>query len=166
MQHDDVTFYRLQATPKVPDSEFSVPFVQGMLDRMGMSFFKYGLVTEAYPHKVNAVRSLLLRLRAYLGSSLFDELCQDVSAAPDTRQDKTEGNTEYLMDVGNFAMIEFMRPLHPKAHFAPTDSDGSTGRVTNAGNVNQEANTLSRENVRRGGSSRTTAGGFYKREGD
>ncbi len=158
--------YRLKQTPKVPHSEFCLPFVQGMLDRMGMSFFKYGAVAEAYPHKVNAILSLLLRLRAYLGVELFTELCAQAAEAPETRHRRELGNTEYLMDAANFAMIEFMRPRLVNAHFTPTDSEDSTGRATNAGNVNQEANTIGRENVRRGGSNRTTAGGFYKREGD
>ena len=50
----------------------------------------------------------------------------------------TESNLNYigsvtidedLMDAANFAMIEFLRPKHPKAFFAPTDSNQSPGRV-------------------------------------
>jgi hypothetical protein len=39
------------------------------------------------------------------------------------------GNTEFLMDAANFAMIEFMFPSHPSAHFRPTDSNESPGRA-------------------------------------
>lgn len=73
---------------------------------MVVSFYKYGPVAEGYPHKVDAVGSLTTRLRKY---------CET-------------GNTEYLMDVANFAMIEFMLPRHPTAFFAGTDDDGSPGR--------------------------------------
>jgi hypothetical protein len=91
----------------VPSSEFSQSFVQGMADRMAVSYCKYGPVAEAYPSRVDAIASLKLRLDKYA---------------------KT-GNTEWLMDVANFAMIEFMRPRHPKAHYEPTDSKQSPGRV-------------------------------------
>lgn len=96
----------LKKADGVPDSEFSREFVQGMLDRMGMSYYKYGLVSEAYPNRVDAIASLRQRLEKY----------------------ERTGNTEFLMDVGNFAMIEFMRPRHPKAHFRATDSKESGGR--------------------------------------
>lgn len=90
-----------------PWGEYSKKFLQGMMDRMSVSFFKYGRVVDSYPDKVNAVESLEVRLQKY----------------------KEDGNTEWLMDVANFAMIEFMRPAHPDAHYDPQDSDTSPGRV-------------------------------------
>jgi hypothetical protein len=134
----------LKTTAKVPDTEYSLPFLQGMLDAMGLSWFKYGAVADAYPSKVDALASLRKRLDRYLET----------------------GNTEYLIDVANFAMIEFLRPRHPAAHFTPEDSSASPGRVWQNGHVGETSNTTDRENTRRGGSSRTTAGGFYRHEGD
>lgn len=96
----------IKTVANVPTSEFSQEFMQGMVDRMSMSFFKYGLVADAYPARVDAIASLKTRLEKY---------------------DST-GNLEYLMDAANFAMIEFMRPRHPDAHFTATDSKGSPGR--------------------------------------
>jgi hypothetical protein len=128
----------------IPDTEFSPAFVQGMHDRMDVSYCKYGAVAEAYPARVDAIASLKKRLERY----------------------EQDGNTEWLMDVANFAMIEFMHPRHPNAHFDATDADRSPGRVWNSGSETDAANTTSRENQRRGGSDRTTAGGFYSREGD
>lgn len=90
----------------IPVTEFNQTFVQGMADRMGVSFFKYGPVRDAYPDKVNAIESLEKRLKKY----------------------KETGNTEWLMDVGNFAMIEFQHPRHPTSHFRGTDSNESPGR--------------------------------------
>lgn len=39
------------------------------------------------------------------------------------------GNTEYLLDAGNYAMFEYMYPQHEKAHFRATDSSESAGIV-------------------------------------
>lgn len=91
-----------------PESEYSHEFLQGMVDRMAMSFYKYGRVADAYPHKVDALKSLRDRLRKY---------------------DET-GNTEFLMDAANFAMIEFMHPSLPGAFYQATDADQSPGRVS------------------------------------
>lgn len=91
---------------KVLGSEFSEPFVQGMRDRMVVSFYKYGPVADAYPHKVNAITSLTDRLRKYAETK----------------------NTEFLIDAANFAMIEFMHPSIEGAFFAGTDDDQSPGR--------------------------------------
>lgn len=102
----------------VPNSEFSDTFVQGMYDRMAVSFFKYGKVADAYPDKVSALASLEQRVRKYR----------------ETR------NTEYLIDVANFAMIEFMYPSVTDAHFTPTDSDGSPGRTKTSGTITTKHN--------------------------
>lgn len=91
---------------KVLETEFSEPFVQGMKDRMVVSFYKYGPLASAYPHKVSAVSSLTDRLRKYAETK----------------------NTEYLIDAANFAMIEFMHPSVEGTFFAGTDDDGSPGR--------------------------------------
>ncbi len=97
-------------------SEVSVPFLQGMADRMAVSFHKYGPVTKAYPDSVDAVASLRARLRLY-GET---------------------GNAEYLMDVANFAMIEFMLPKHNRAHFDPEAE--SPGRTLGDGTVSMRDN--------------------------
>lgn len=94
------------AVKQAPASEFSEQFVQGMRDRMAVSYYKYGPLVDAYPAKVNALESLRLRLDKYYET----------------------GNTEFLVDAANFAMIEFMRPSHPQAHFRPTESNESPGR--------------------------------------
>lgn len=97
-----------QTPNPVPASEVSEPFIQGMRDRMTISYYKYGLVADAYPDKINAIASLKARLLKY----------------------EETGNTEWLIDVSNFAMIEFMCPKHPNAHFSGTDDDASPGRVS------------------------------------
>lgn len=70
------------------------------------SFYKYGPIKENYGAKlVDGIASLEKRLKAY----------------------KDTGNTEFLADIANFAMFEFMHPQHPQAHYKPTDSDESPG---------------------------------------
>lgn len=93
---------------EVLKTEFSEKFLDGMRNRMVVSFYKYGFIADAFPSKVQAIASLQDRLRKYAET----------------------GNTEWLIDAANFAMIEFMHPTHPDAHFAGTDDDASPGRVS------------------------------------
>lgn len=94
-----------------PSTEFSATFLQGMLDRMAVSFHKYGPVAAAYPADVDALASARQRLEKY----------------------EETGNTEWLIDLANFAMIEFMHPRHQAAHYRATDSGESPGRIDTAG---------------------------------
>lgn len=96
-------------TKLVPPSEDSPKFHERMRQAMAVSYHKYGPVKEAYPHKVNAIASLEKRLRLY----------------------KETGNADYLVDVANFAMIEFMLPAHESCHDNPTD--GGEGRSWHGG---------------------------------
>jgi hypothetical protein len=106
-------------TKAIMATEFSEPFVQGMRDRMLVSFYKYGLLSEAFPHKVNAISSLTDRLRKYAETK----------------------NTEYLIDAANFAMIEFMHPSIDGAFFEGTDDDQSPGRrATRTGTIDKRDN--------------------------
>ena len=89
-------------------TEVDEGFLEGMRNRMVVSRHKYGPIREAYPHRVNALESLELRLRKY----------------------RQTGNTEFLIDAANFCMIEFMLPSREGAFFKATDSDQSPGRVT------------------------------------
>ncbi len=113
----------------VPTSEFCPEFVQGMYNRMGMSFFKYGKVADAYPSRADAIASLKKRLDRYAET----------------------GNTEWLMDVANFAMIEFMHPKHPQAHFRATDSHESPGRVFEGVESQRRNNAEAEHSYRHGG---------------
>ena len=135
----------IQSVIIVPDTEFSMLFVQGMAARMGTSYAKYGHVDDTSVKKFDQLRSLEARLAQY----------------------RDTGNTEWLMDVANFAMIEFMFPQHPHAHFRSTSSAESPGRVDRTTHMSiQTANTVDIENRRRGGTLGKTSGGFYHHEGD
>ena len=92
---------------QVPSTEFSDEFVQKMKNRMSVSFYKYGPVSQNFPEYMNALGSLERCLEKYRATK----------------------NTEYLVDAANYCMIEFMRPREPGAYFKATDSEGSAGRV-------------------------------------
>jgi hypothetical protein len=83
-------------------SEFSKEFHQGMVNRMEVSFHKYGYLMDAVG-KIDEIKSLRQRLQRY----------------------EETGNTEWLMDVANIAMIEFMH-RGPEA-FRATESHESPG---------------------------------------
>lgn len=87
--------------------DFSEDFIQKMKNRMVVSHYKYGWVRDTYPEIGDAIASLKERLELY---------------------EKT-GNLEHLIDIGNFAMIEYIAPRHPDAHFETQDSDKSPGIV-------------------------------------
>lgn len=107
---------RLRAS--CPHTEFSHEFLQGMLNRMAMSYHRYGPAAAAYPDKIDALASLRDRLVRYAET----------------------GNIEWLIDAGNFAMLEYMLPSHPNAHFRATDSGDSPGRMTRDGRRSVRSN--------------------------
>jgi hypothetical protein len=93
---------------KILETEFSNDFIDKMKNRMIISYFKYGKVKDNYGKiHVNAVENLKKRLEKY----------------------EETGNTEWLVDAANFAMIEFMYPQHENAHFKATDSRESPGLI-------------------------------------
>ena len=102
---------------------FSDEFIWLMKNRMVASHYKYGWVDQTYPELAQAVKSIPTRLERYLET----------------------GNREWLVDIANFAMIEFMCPSHPNAHFRGTDSSESPG-LTGGISINE----LMREMEQRG----------------
>jgi len=89
---------------KILSTEFSEDFVEKMKDRMLVSYYKYGSLTEnRWTHE--SMRDIGVRLQKY----------------------RDTGNTEWLVDAANFCMIEYMYPTHNEAHFRGTDSDESPG---------------------------------------
>lgn len=69
------------------------------------SHYKYGWMSETYPELADPFGSLEKRVELY----------------------KQTGNADWLVDIANFAMIEFMHPAHKNFHFRRTGSDESPG---------------------------------------
>ena len=91
-------------THQILATEYSTTFDDLRKKRMVTSYFKYGPVSTNYSQGlIDNAKSLEARLKMYVRT----------------------GNTEYLADVANFAMIEFMQPQHPQAHYTAMD-DGKS----------------------------------------
>ena len=84
---------------------FSTGFINKMQNAIEMSHYKYGWASKTYPELAQAYKCIRERLDLY---------------------EKTH-NKDYLVDVANFAMLEFMFPAFRDAAYHPTDSDGSPG---------------------------------------
>lgn len=96
----------LEWPKSVPKNQFSQEFLQGMLNRVAVGYLRYGENSAKRTSK-NAVQKLSVDARVYRVLSKYLKT----------------GNTEFLMDVANYAMLEFMDPVHKEAHFSPSDSD-------------------------------------------
>ena len=85
--------------------DFSTEFIRKMENAIEMSHYKYGWASDTYPELAQAYKCIEERLEMY----------------------RKTHNTEYLVDVANFAMLEYMHPSFSDAAYAPTDSDKSCG---------------------------------------
>ena len=87
---------------KILETEYSVKFDEIRKNMMAASYFKYGAVKENYEkfHCMDALENIEKRVQKY----------------------KETGNTEFLADAANFAMIEFMYPSVKGAKYTPTDN--------------------------------------------
>ena len=94
-----------------PTSQYSLQFLQGMVNRMLTSYHKYGHVAIAVQNGVDCLESSAQRVRKY----------------------RETGNTEYLMDAANYLMMEFMYPSLENAHFDPESR--SPGRTLTSGRI-------------------------------
>lgn len=95
----------MATTEEILARDFPKEFISLMENRILISHHKYGWMSQTYPELAQAVKSIQARLDLYL---------------------KT-GNTEWLVDVANFAMIEWKHPSLSSAHFRATDSAESPG---------------------------------------
>ena len=87
---------------EVLKTEYSERFDKIRKDMMVMSYYKYGPLRENYEKFkcMDAIGNIKKRLQKY----------------------EETGNTEFLADIANFAMIEFMYPSIEGAKYMPTDS--------------------------------------------
>jgi len=86
---------------KVRPTQVCHRFIQGMLNRMIVGYYRHGDSSRASTKDIPAM--LEKRWKKYMRT----------------------GNTEVLLDVANLAMIEFMNPSHPEAHYQAEDSGRS-----------------------------------------
>ena len=98
------------------DREYSEEFDKLRKSRVYVSYYKYGAAKKNFGEgRVDAIGSLELCLEKF----------------------KDTGNTEYLLDVANYAMFRYMFPL-PGEYFKATDSLESAGTVGTPINMEKE----------------------------
>lgn len=99
-------------------SEWSEEFEDMMHNRMIMGAFRYGLISDNVDSNYNWVDNAILRLEEY----------------------KETGNTENLIDIANYMMVEFMVGKHPQKHFYFKDDESIhlTKRLVDDNNKRQE----------------------------
>ena len=85
--------------------DFSESFISKMKNAIEMSHYKYGWASKTYPELAQARKCVQERLDLY---------------------NKTH-NKDYLVDIANFAMLEYLYPSYADAAYTPTDSDKSPG---------------------------------------
>lgn len=114
----------MQITLQIPDqvykedSDFKRYFegLQLMVNRMAMSHYKYGIMSDNVEKGCDDMTGGRERLFMYDG----------VGESARGKKGNT-GNTENLLDAANFFIIEWLFPRHPKAKFRPQDSSESPG---------------------------------------
>ena len=81
---------------EVLETDFSIEFVCRMANRIVMGHHRYGPLKEGKKDNIKAAKR---RIELYIET----------------------GNMEYLVDAGNFVMLEYRMPKHPRAHFESVD---------------------------------------------
>lgn len=95
----------MNSRAEILDKEYSVEFDMRRQNAILVSYHKYGPSKENFKKgMVNAIGSLEKCLKKF----------------------KETGNTEYLVDVANYAMFRYMYPQGNES-YTPTDSNQSAG---------------------------------------
>lgn len=96
----------MRSYEEILKTEYSPEFDAIRKKAMVMGHYKYGLIKENREAKAtDMIKSIRMRLDKY----------------------ERDPNTEFMADIANFAMIEFMQPNTPGAYFKYTDSNASPG---------------------------------------
>jgi hypothetical protein len=84
---------------ELKDTEWSPEFEQLMRNRLIMGAIRYGRISAPGKPQLDRVNSMFKRLAKYTET----------------------GNTEFLVDVANICLLEFVEGNHPKKHFHSID---------------------------------------------
>ncbi len=94
---------------ELKETEWSVDFEKLMRNRLVMGALRYGRIGDGCKPKYERTASMVSRLEKY----------------------NETGNKEFLVDVANLCLLEFVECHHPKAHFNSVD-DGEHVEVSKA----------------------------------
>ena len=95
----------MDSKEKILSRDWCPEFEKLRENRIVVSHYKYGWMSDTYPELAQAYKCAKERLELY----------------------EKSGNLEYLVDAANFCMIEFKHPAIPGAKMIATDSDKSPG---------------------------------------
>lgn len=95
----------MDSKEEIMKRDWSAEFVAKMERAIETSHYKYGWMSDTYPELAQAIKCIQERLNLY---------------------NRTH-NLDYLVDIANFAMIEYKHPSYSDAHYTPQDSDKSPG---------------------------------------
>jgi len=90
---------RLPDLDTLRTTEWCPEFEQLCRNRLVMGAFRYGQFNDPDKWKYDHIRGAEKKLAAY----------------------RDTGNLEHLVDVANYALLEFARPSHPQAYFRAED---------------------------------------------
>lgn len=85
---------------EIRDTTWDSTFIQYMFNRLLMGRLRYGPKTSTKT-KYNYAKSIESKIKLYMET----------------------GNTEILVDIGNYAMLEFRFGEHPSRHFSAKDDE-------------------------------------------
>ena len=95
-----------QVVNEEPEMRDYFAALQQMANRMAVSHFKYGNMSDNFPDNAIAADGVRKRIEMY----------------------RETGNTENCLEAANYAVIEFLFPSHKKAHFRAQASHESPGQ--------------------------------------
>ena len=90
---------------KILSRDYSNEFDSLRKNSIVQGHYRYGWMSDTYPHTADAFGSLKKRVELY----------------------EETGNADWLIDIANFAMIEFAHPAHPSYHFKRVNHEESPG---------------------------------------
>lgn len=90
---------KLPGLEELQQTEWSTEFEMCMRRRLIIGAFRYGRFQDPKKWRYDLLGGLGKKLQAY----------------------QKTGNRENLVDIANYALLEFVRPSHVKAHFAAED---------------------------------------------
>lgn len=86
---------------QLKQTEWSPEFEQLQRNRLVLGCFRHGLLAEPGKPQFDRVKAIVDRAESYQRS----------------------GNTEWLVDIANLALLEFVEGTHPNKHFRALDTE-------------------------------------------
>lgn len=103
----DIEYSNIPSLDSLKETEWDDEFEQLMRNRLIMGAIRYGVIRGKNKPKYDRIKSMIKRLNKYNES----------------------GNKEYLVDVANLCLLEFVECHHPKAFFHAIDENDHVNKI-------------------------------------